>query len=73
MNQQSQFTHLAENSLDCVHARHGRTNLHRRPYVAHKTFSRQIQTAYHRTVSLQKRHTIPTYRTRTITKKAYRR
>ena len=43
-----------------MHAEHGRTNLHWRPHVTHKTFSRQNS------------NSVPTYHTRTITKKAYR-
>ena len=43
-----------------MHAGHSHTNLHWRPHVAHKTFSRQIQTACQHTVRvpLQNRRTI---------------
>ena len=50
-----------------VHAGHGRTNLYWWPHVAHKTFSRQIQTTYRIRTFTKK-----AYHTRTITKKAYR-
>ena len=57
-----------ENSLDYVHAGQGRTNLHWRPHVARKTFSRQIQTVYPRIVPipLQKMRTLPLQKRRTV-------
>ena len=44
-----------------MHDEHGRTNLHCRPHVAHKTFRGEVQTAYQRTapVPFQERRTVP--------------
>ena len=51
-----------------MHIRHGRTNLHWLPHVAHKTFRRQSQFEYQRTVLVpqQKKRTIPLQKSRTI-------
>ena len=67
INQRSQFTHLTSAlAVFCLCIQKAGAMV--------KSLGFLIQTTYQRTVlvPLQKRHTVPTYRTRTITKKAYR-